>query len=225
MLLWYRKWIPIEIRNKIQCDTQTQKRMKKPWAFLIFNTQSTFCIDTPKANCKNKKIKKNWNGAVSVSLLPVQWIVKQKCLLNVEVIPWWSRSLWLIKEQVGFQTAAQPTGCACWLPGTWHFLCVKGWKESSGGFYPDSARHQELTGGNSSTARVTREINWLEPLQRITDWLLQRWRSLSHWLRHDRRLSEGLRPFLSHKVHVNIQEPFCDSPLCLSKCPCLAECF
>lgn len=118
-------------RSETRCNV-TYKRMKKPWAFLIFNTQSTFCRDTAKANCENKEIQKNWNDAVSVSLLPVQWIV------NGMLTPWWSRSLRLRR--------VSNSSPACWLPGMWRFLCVKGWKESSGGFCPDSARHQELTG-------------------------------------------------------------------------------
>lgn len=95
-------------RSETRCNV-TYKRMKKPWAFLIFNTQSTFCRDTAKANCENKEIQKNWNDAVSVSLLPVQWIVKQKCQWNVDSM---MESVSPAHERAGKVSNSSP---ACWL--------------------------------------------------------------------------------------------------------------
>lgn len=127
-----------------------------------------------------------------------------------------------MKEQVGFQTAAKPPGCACCRE---HDVSPLWWDERK-------------TAGILSSFSVPPGINQAIPPQLMSPkrlfgsslfsvLLIGCYREGGLYLIGSGTTmpSEGLRPFLSHKVKVNIQQPFCDSPLRLSKCPCLAESF
>lgn len=147
MLSWYRKWIStVEIRNKMKCETWPRNRMKKTWAFLVFNVQSTFCSDVPKTNCQNKEIKRTGKLQSTSVGSHFLWIIWQ----NSSEVECWSDSViefvFTAHESAGGVSNCREASWFCLLQGICCFSSARTWKESSGGFDPDPARHQELTG-------------------------------------------------------------------------------